>query len=298
MGKPDLIDPRSLYHGDEFAPQKQNKKGPALQKEMTPRPDCGEESYVGSAQLQNRRVLITGADSGIGRAVAIAFAREGADVAIHFYPGEEEDAAEVAEYVQAAGRKALLIPGDFRDEAVPGQVVEKVVAEFGGLDTLVLNAAHQVAQSDILALPVQQVKDTFMVNIISMFALVKAAKPHLEPGSAIVTTTSVQAFDPSPNLMDYSATKAAIRNFTISLSRQLVEDGIRVNGVAPGPIWTALQLNGGQLPGELAAFGQESPLKRAGQPVELAPVYVFLASNKASYVTGQIYGVTGGKKIN
>lgn len=298
MRKPDLIDPRSLYHGDEFAPQKQNKKGPALQKEMTPRPDCGEESYVGSAQLQDRRVLITGADSGIGRAVAIAFAREGADVAIHFYPGEEEDAAEVAEYVQAAGRKALLIPGDFRDEAVPGQVVEKVVDEFGGLDTLVLNAAHQVAQSDILALPVQQVKDTFMVNIISMFALVKAAKPHLEPGSAIVTTTSVQAFDPSPNLMDYAATKAAIRNFTISLSRQLVEDGIRVNGVAPGPIWTALQLNGGQLPGELAAFGQESPLKRAGQPVELAPVYVFLASNKASYVTGQIYGVTGGKKIN
>ena len=298
MGKPDLIDPRSLYHGDEFASQKQNKKGPALQKEMTPRPDCGEESYVGSAQLQDRRVLITGADSGIGRAVAIAFAREGADVAIHFYPGEEEDAAEVAEYVQAAGRKALLIPGDFRDEAVPGQVVEKVVAEFGGLDTLVLNAAHQVAQSDILALPVQQVKDTFMVNIISMFALVKAAKPHLEPGSAIVTTTSVQAFDPSPNLMDYAATKAAIRNFTISLSRQLVEDGIRVNGVAPGPIWTALQLNGGQLPGELAAFGQESPLRRAGQPVELAPVYVFLASNKASYVTGQIYGVTGGKKIN
>lgn len=298
MGKPDLIDPRSLYHGDEFASQKQNKKGLALQKEMTPRPDCGEESYVGSAQLQDRRVLITGADSGIGRAVAIAFAREGADVAIHFYPGEEEDAAEVAEYVQAAGRKALLIPGDFRDEAVPGQVVETVVAEFGGLDTLVLNAAHQVAQSDILALPVQQVKDTFMVNIISMFALVKAAKPHLEPGSAIVTTTSVQAFDPSPNLMDYAATKAAIRNFTISLSRQLVEDGIRVNGVAPGPIWTALQLNGGQLPGELAAFGQESPLKRAGQPVELAPVYVFLASNKASYVTGQIYGVTGGKKIN
>ncbi len=265
---------------------------------MTPRPDCGEESYVGAERLKDRRVLITGADSGIGRAVAIAFAREGADVAIHFYPGEEEDAAEVAEYVRAAGRKAVLIPGDFRDETVPNQVVEKVIAEFGGLDTLVLNAAHQVAQSDILTLPVQQVKDTFMVNIISMIALVKAAKPHLEPGSAIVTTTSVQAFDPSPNLMDYAATKAAIHNFTISLARQLIGAGIRVNGVAPGPIWTALQLNGGQLPGELAAFGQESPMKRAGQPVELAPIYVFLASNQASYVTGQIYGVTGGKKIN
>lgn len=298
MGKPELIDPRALYHGDEFAPQKQKGKGPALQKEMTPRPDCGEESYVGAERLKDRRVLITGADSGIGRAVAIAFAREGADVAIHFYPGEEEDAAEVAEYVRAAGRKAVLIPGDFRDETVPDQVVEKVIAEFGGLDTLVLNVAHQVAQSDILTLPLQQVKDTFMVNIISMFALVKAAKPHLEPGSAIVTTTSVQAFDPSPNLMDYAATKAAIHNFTISLARQLIDAGIRVNGVAPGPIWTALQLNGGQLPGELAAFGQESPMKRAGQPVELAPVYVFLASNQASYVTGQIYGVTGGKKIN
>lgn len=143
-----------------------------------------------------------------------------------------------------------------------------------------------------------KVKDTFMVNIIFMFALMKAAKPHLEPGSAIVTTTSVQAFDPSPNLMDYAATKAAIHNFTISLARQLIDAGIRVNGVSPGPIWTALQLNGGQLPGELAAFGQESPMKRAGQPVELAPVYVFLASNQASYVTGQIYGVTGGKKIN
>lgn len=298
MGKPELIDPRTLYHGEEFAPQKQSASGPALQKEMTPRPDCGEESYVGSGQLQDRRVLITGADSGIGRAVAIACAREGADVAIHFYPGEEEDAREVADYVEAAGRKALLVPGDFRDESVPAQVVEQVVAAFGGLDTLVLNAAHQVAQSNITALPLQQVKDTFMVNIISMFALVKAAKPHLAPGSSIVTTTSVQAFDPSPNLMDYAATKAAIRSFTISLSRQLIEDGIRVNGVAPGPIWTALQLNGGQLPGELATFGQESPMKRAGQPVELAPVYVFLASNQASYVTGQIYGVTGGKKIN
>lgn len=296
MTEPKLIDPRKLYRTEEFPAQDQET--PALQTKMKPRPDCGEDSYTGSGKLQDRRVLITGGDSGIGRAAAIAYAREGADVAIHFFPGEEKDAKEVATLIEKAGRQALLLPGDLRDESIPAQLVAKTVAAFGGLDTLVLNAAQQIARPSITELPLQQVKDTFMVNIISMFALVQAAKPHLPAGSAIVTTTSVQSFDPSDHLMDYAATKSAITSFTISLAKQLAKDGIRVNGVAPGPIWTALQLDGGQFPEELPEFGQDSLLERAGQPVELAPVYVFLASNEASYVTAQIYGVTGGQNIN
>lgn len=296
MTEPKLIDPRKLYRTEDFPAQDQET--PALQTKMKPRPDCGEDSYTGSGKLQDRRVLITGGDSGIGRAAAIAYAREGADVAIHFFPGEEKDAKEVATLIEKAGRQALLLPGDLRDESIPAQLVAKTVAAFGGLDTLVLNAAQQIARPSITELPLQQVKDTFMVNIISMFALVQAAKPHLPAGSAIVTTTSVQSFDPSDHLMDYAATKSAITSFTISLAKQLAKDGIRVNGVAPGPIWTALQLDGGQFPEELPEFGQDSLLERAGQPVELAPVYVFLASNEASYVTAQIYGVTGGQNIN
>ncbi len=296
MTEPKLIDPRKLYRTEKFPAQDQET--PALQTKMKPRPDCGEDSYTGSGKLQDRRVLITGGDSGIGRAAAIAYAREGADVAIHFFPGEEKDAKEVATLIEKAGRQALLLPGDLRDESIPAQLVAKTVAAFGGLDTLVLNAAQQIARPSITELPLQQVKDTFMVNIISMFALVQAAKPHLPAGSAIVTTTSVQSFDPSDHLMDYAATKSAITSFTISLAKQLAKDGIRVNGVAPGPIWTALQLDGGQFPEELPEFGQDSLLERAGQPVELAPVYVFLASNEASYVTAQIYGVTGGQNIN
>ncbi|MFC4770420.1 SDR family oxidoreductase [Enterococcus hermanniensis] len=296
MTEPVLRDPRKLFYNDRF--EKQDQDTPALQTNMTPRPDCGEESYVGSKKMENRRVLITGADSGIGRAAAIAFAREGADVAFQYFPGEEKDAKEVAELIEAAGRKAVLLPYDLRDEQAPKEIVAKAVAELNGLDTLVLNSAQQISQESIETLPIQQVKDTFTINIISMFAIVQEAVSHLPAGSSIITTTSVQAFNPSDNLMDYAATKAAIANFTVSLATQLAKKGIRVNGVAPGPIWTPLQLDQGQPEEKLPDFGQQALLERAGQPVELAPVYVFLASNDASYVTAQIYGVTGGEPIN
>lgn len=296
MTEPVLRDPRKLFYNDRF--EKQDQDTPALQTTMTPRPDCGEESYVGSKKMENRRVLITGADSGIGRAAAIAFAREGADVAFQYFPGEEKDAKEVAELIEAAGRKAVLLPYDLRDEQAPKEIVAKAVAELNGLDTLVLNSAQQISQESIETLPIQQVKDTFTINIISMFAIVQEAVSHLPAGSSIITTTSVQAFNPSDNLMDYAATKAAIANFTVSLATQLAKKGIRVNGVAPGPIWTPLQLDQGQPEEKLPDFGQQTLLERAGQPVELAPVYVFLASNDASYVTAQIYGVTGGEPIN
>lgn len=296
MTEPVLRDPRKLFYNDRF--EKQDQDTPALQTNMMPRPDCGEESYVGSKKMENRRVLITGADSGIGRAAAIAFAREGADVAFQYFPGEEKDAKEIAELIEAAGRKAVLLPYDLRDEQAPKEIVAKAVAELNGLDTLVLNSAQQISQESIETLPIQQVKDTFTINIISMFAIVQEAVSHLPAGSSIITTTSVQAFNPSDNLMDYAATKAAIANFTVSLATQLAKKGIRVNGVAPGPIWTPLQLDQGQPEEKLPDFGQQSLLERAGQPVELAPVYVFLASNDASYVTAQIYGVTGGEPIN
>ncbi|MDT2675252.1 SDR family oxidoreductase [Enterococcus dongliensis] len=296
MENPILKDPRELFHTEKF--EKQDQDTPALQAKMNPKPDCGEKSYVGNKKLENRRVLITGGDSGIGRAAAIAFAKEGADVAIQFYPGEEKDANEVAECIQEAGRKACLLPYDLREESTPKQIIEQAVADLGGLDTLVLNAAQQISKKSIEELSIQQIRDTFTINIIAMFELVQLALPNLPAGSSIITTTSVQAFDPSDHLLDYAATKAAIANFTIGLAKQLASKGIRVNGVAPGPIWTPLQLDHGQPQGALPDFGQESLLGRAGQPVELAPVYVFLASNDASYVTAQIYGVTGGEAIN
>lgn len=296
MTDPILKDPRKLYHPGTFA--KQDPDAPAVQDEMQQRPDCGEDTYEGHQELANRRILITGGDSGIGRAAAIAFAREGADIALHFLPGEEEDATAVASYVKQAGRKVILLPYDLRDAAAPKQMIQRAVEFLGGLDTLVLNAAQQVNQPDIATLSMEQVRATFDVNIVSMFALVKEAEPHLPAGGAIITTTSVQAFDPSAGLLDYAATKSAIANFTIGLAKQFAKKGIRVNGVAPGPIWTPLQLEQGQQPEELPDFGQDTLLGRAGQPAELAPIYVFLASNKASYVTAQIYGVTGGKAIN
>lgn len=296
MNEPDLKDPRYLYQTEGF--EKQDQPTPALQANMQPIPDCGEKSYQGNHKLENRRVLITGGDSGIGRAAAIAFAREGADVAIQFFPGEEQDANEVARIVKEAGRKALLLPCDLRDEQAPEELIAKTIAEFGGIDTLILNAAQQISQPSLEHLTSKQVHDTFQINILAMFAIAKAALPHLPAGSSIVTTTSIQAFNPSDHLMDYAATKAAIANFTVNLAKQVAAKGIRVNGVAPGPIWTPLQLDKGQPKEALPKFGQDTLLKRAGQPVELAPVYVFLASNDASYVTAQIYGVTGGEAIN
>lgn len=291
-----LTDPRNKYYADKFPEQEQNT--PALQSKMEPRPDCGEESYKGYNRLEGRNALITGGDSGMGRAAAIAYAREGANVAIHFFPGEEEDANEVKELIEKEGRKALLLPYDLREDGAATEIVEKTVEAFGGLDILVLNAAQQIARPSLSDLSMKQVHDTFKVNIISMFESVKAAEEHLKPGSAIITTTSVQSFNPSEPLMDYASTKGAISNFTVSLSSYFASKGVRVNGVAPGPIWTPLQLDNGKLEGQVPEFGQHSPLGRAGQPVELAPVYVLLASDEGSYITGQIYGVTGGQPID
>ncbi|WP_409368533.1 SDR family oxidoreductase [Lysinibacillus sp. 38-6] len=296
MGNSHLTDPRKKFHTGKFPDQEQHT--PALQNEMSPKPDCGEESYKGYNRLEGRNALITGGDSGIGRAVAIAYAREGANVAIQFFPGEEEDANVVKDLIETAGRKALLLPYDLREDGAATEIVTKTVEAFGELDILVLNAAQQIAQPSLSDLTIEQVQDTFKVNIISMFETVKAAEKHLAPGSAIITTTSVQSFDPSPSLMDYAATKGAISNFMVSLSAYFATKGVRVNGVAPGPIWTPLQLDNGQLEGQIPAFGQNTPLGRAGQPVELAPVYVLLASDEGSYITGQIYGVTGGKPID
>lgn len=291
-----LKDPRTLYHPGKFLDQEQDT--PALQDEMLPEPDCGETSYKGNNRLAGRTALITGGDSGIGRAVAIAFAREGADVAIQYFPGEEQDALEVKEIIEKEGRRSLLLPVDLREQNVATEIVEQTVKELGKLDILVLNAAQQIAVESLSELSIEQVEDTFKVNIISMYETVKAAEKHLPTGATIVTTTSVQATSPSPQLMDYAATNAAVTNFTKNLAQYFAKKGIRVNGVAPGPIWTPLQLDDGQLEGKLPEFGQASLLGRAGQPVELAPVYVFLASEESSYVTSQIYGVTGGQAIN
>ncbi|WP_062532881.1 SDR family oxidoreductase [Jeotgalibaca dankookensis] len=296
MANDKLTDPRKVYQTEKFPDQEQGT--PALQSNMQPRPDSGEESYKGYNRLEGRNALITGGDSGIGRAVAIAYAREGANVAIQFFPGEEKDANEVKEYIEAAGKKALLLPYDLREDGAATEIVEKTLEVFGQLDALVLNAAQQIAQPSLSDLSMKQVEDTFKVNIISMFETVKAAEKHLKPGSTIIATSSVQSFDPSTPLIDYAATKGAISNFTVALSSYFADKGVRVNAVAPGPIWTPLQLDNGQLDGRIPEFGQNSLMGRAGQPVELAPIYVLLTSEESSYVTGQIYGVTGGQPIN
>lgn len=284
-----------MYYTDDFP--KQNQPYPPLESKMTPKPDCGEEHYEGTNQLEGKKILVTGGDSGIGRAAVIAFAREGADVAVNYLPDEQEDAEQVKAYIENAGQKAVLIPGDLKDDEFNKSMVQTAVEELGGLDVLVLNAGEQFAVDDILDLEMEQVRNTFNANVISMFQTVKEALPHLEAGASIITTTSVQAYSPSPHLLDYAATKFAINGFTRGLAKQLGPKGIRVNSVAPGPIWTSLQLAGGQPEEALPEFGQDVPLGRAGQPVELAPVYVFLASDKASYVTAQTYGITGGTEL-
>lgn len=296
MENSNLKDPRKMYYTEKFKDQEQDT--PAIQHKMMPNPDCGEESYKGHGRLEGRNALVTGGDSGIGRAAAIAYAREGANVAIHFLPGEEEDAEAVKELIEKEGRKSLLLPYDLRDEGAATEIVEKTVEAFGQLDILVLNAAQQIAQTELSDISIKQIEDTFKVNVVSMFESVIAAEKHLKPGSAIVTTTSVTSFDPGGSMMDYSATNAAISNLTANWAKYFAEKGVRVNGVAPGPIWTPLQLDNGQPDGKIPEFGQSSLFGRAGQPVELAPVYVLLASDEASFITGQIYGVTGGTIIN
>jgi NAD(P)-dependent dehydrogenase (short-subunit alcohol dehydrogenase family) len=288
-----LIDPREQYPKPPFPEQKQ--PWPGLASKMQPRPDHGEKSYVGASKLTNRKALITGGDSGIGRAAAIAFAREGADVAINYLPQEEEDAREVIELIRSAGRKAVALPGDIRDEAFCKQLVSEAGKALGGLDILVNNAAHQTAQPSLADISSQQFDETMKTNLYAMFWITKAAMPSMPPGATIINTASVVAYDPPESLLDYSMTKAAIIIFTQALAKQVAQQGIRVNAVAPGPYWTPLQPSGGQLPEKLPQFGQEAPLGRPGQPVEIAPLYVLLASNQASYGSGNVLGSTGGR---
>jgi len=290
-----MQNPLTQFRTEGFPKQKQNY--PGLQREMQPVPDCGEESYVGSGRLQGRKALVTGADSGIGRAAAIAYAREGADVALNYLPDEQADAEDVARLIEKEGRKAVLIPGDVGDEAFCRQLVEEAAKKLDGLDILALVAGKQVSVEKLEDLSTEQLRKTFEINVFSLYWTVKAALPHLQPGATIVTTSSIQAYQPSPDLADYAATKAAIAAFTRSMAKQLAERGIRVNSVAPGPIWTALQVSGGQQQEALPKFGQDTPLKRAGQPVELSSVYVFLASQESSYVTAEVYGITGGTHL-
>jgi NAD(P)-dependent dehydrogenase (short-subunit alcohol dehydrogenase family) len=273
----------------------QQQPWPGLASKMNPRPDHGETSYKGSGRLRGRKALITGGDSGIGRAAAIAFAREGADVAINYLPAEEPDAREVVALIRAEGRKAVAIPGDIRTEAFCKKLVADAVRELGGLDILVNNAARQASQESILDISSQQFDDVFKTNVYAMFWITKAAVPHLKEGAAIINTASVNSYDPGENIIDYAASKGAIMIFTKGVAKQLASKGVRVNAVAPGPVWTPLQVTGGQTPEGLTKFGADTPMKRPGQPAELAAIYVLLATNEASFTTGQVFGASGGK---
>ena len=277
----------------DITPPKQDQPEPGLDAELTPGTDRGEESYRGTGRLEGRRALITGADSGIGAAVAIAFAREGADVALNYLP-QEEDAQHIAGVIREAGHTAVLLPGDLTDADFCRRLVEDAVEGLGGLDALVNNAGRQIAVESLEEIDDQQWEDTYAVNIHAMFRITQAALKHLPAGSTIVNSTSIQAYQPSPTLVDYASTKAAINNFTKGLAQQLAPRGIRVNAVAPGPIWTPLQVSDGQPKEALPEFGQSTPLGRAGQPTELAPAYVFLTSSESSYVLGETLAVTGG----
>ena len=285
-------DPVSRY--PSVSPPKQDQPEPGLDADLEPKTDRGEDSYRGTGRLEGRKALITGADSGIGAAVAIAFAREGADVALSYLPEEEEDANKVIAIIKDAGRTAVGLPGDLRDPEYCIQVVQDAVDGLGGLDILVNNAGKQVAVENLEDLSDEQLDDTFKTNIYSFFRVTKAALPHLSAGSTIINSTSIQAYSPSPHLLDYASTKAAINNFTKGLSQQLAPKGIRVNAVAPGPFWTPLQVSDGQPKDALPEFGKDTPLGRAGQPTELAPAYVFLASPESSYVVGETLNVNGG----
>lgn len=264
-----LKDPTTQYYTGEYPKQKQPT--PGIQAKMTPVPDCGEKTYVGSGRLKDRKALVTGGDSGIGRAAAIAYAREGADVAISYLPVEEEDAQDVKKIIEECGRKAVLLPGDLSDEKFARSLVHEAHKALGGLDIMALVAGKQVAIPDIADLTSEQFQKTFAINVFALFWLTQEAIPLLPKGASIITTSSIQAYQPSPHLLDYAATKAAILNYSRGLAKQVAEKGIRVNIVAPGPIWTALQISGGQTQDKIPQFGQKTPMKRAGQPAETGP---------------------------
>ena len=285
-----LKDPKKIYDQPPFSNQDQDV--PGSDRELDPKADHGETSYKGSGKLEGRRAIITGGDSGIGRAVAIAFAREGADVLIS-YLNETKDAEETAKYVREAGKKAVLVPGDIQEEAHCRKIVDCAVEEFGGVDILVNNAAFQMTRKSLQEISTDEWDRTFRTNIYAMFWLCKAAEPHMKPGSTIVNTTSINAYKPHPMLLAYAATKGAIQNFTANLGQILADKGIRVNCVAPGPVWTPL-IPATMPEDEVKDFGKSVPLKRPAQPAELAPAYVLLASKDSSYMTGSTVQVTGG----
>jgi len=288
-------DPASQYPAPPFPEQQQGAPGDV--RKMDPAPDHGEQSYVGSGRLAGRKALVTGADSGIGRAVAIAYAREGADVALVYLPEEQSQADEVAELVRDAGRTAVLLPGDLKDEAFNAQLVTDAVEQLGGLDTLAYIAGTMPTVDSIEDFETGTLDDVLRTNIYSLFWVTKAALPHLKPGASIVTCSSEQGFQASPQLVEYAVSKAGIVNWTRGMSGQLAEKGIRVNGVAPGPVWTPLQPS--FVPNEkIESFGEKTPLGRPGQPAELAPAFVFLASQESSYITGETIAVTGGTPLH
>jgi NAD(P)-dependent dehydrogenase (short-subunit alcohol dehydrogenase family) len=290
-----MQDPRQQYPQPPFPRQPQPVPGKASK--MDPVPDHGEISYKGAGKLTGRKALITGGDSGIGRAAAIAFAREGADVAISYLASEASDAAEVLQLIEAEGRMAIDLPGDVTDEDWCRSLVEQAVEKMGGLDVLVINAGRQQNREDISKVTSEDFDKTMKTNLYAMHWIAQAAVPHLPAGASVITTASIQAYDPSAILLDYATTKAGIVAYTKALAKQLLEKGIRANVVAPGPFWTPLQSSGGQPPEAVMKFGSESQYGRPGQPVEIAPVYVLLASQEGSYISGEVYGVTGGAGV-
>jgi len=291
-----MQDPRTQYpkaqgHADDRQPE------PGLDAILKPQADHGEESYCGANRLAGRRALITGGDSGIGRAVAIAFAREGADVVINYLPSEEVDGQKTLSMIKEAGQKAIAIPGNITDEAFCKTLVQQAVEELGSIDILVNNAGKQQFVEELEDISTAQFVQTYATNVFAMFWITKAAVPHMPAGASIINTTSIQSYQPSPGLLDYASTKGAITAFTKSLAKMLINKGIRVNAVAPGPIWTPLQQSGGQSDEKLQQFGDKTPLGRAGQPAEVAPAFVFLASQESSYITAEVIGVTGGAHL-
>lgn len=288
------VDPRSQYAQPPYGEQQQDHPGSG--QEMSPIPDHGEKTYRGSGRLTDTKAVITGADSGIGRATAIAFAREGADVVLSYLPEEETEARQVVGLIEDAGRRALAVPGDVSQESYCRYLIEQAAAEFGRIDVLVSNAAYQMAVEGFRDITAEQFDRTMKTNIYALFWLCQAAVPKMPAGGSIITTSSIQAVQPSPSLLDYASTKGAILNFTKGLALELAEQGIRVNSVAPGPIWTPLIP--ATMPVErVSEFGADTPLGRAGQPAELAPAFVYLASQESSFVTGQVLGVTGGRPV-
>lgn len=287
-----LQNPLYMYHNEEFPMQKQNP--PGLNSKMSPVPDCGEQSYIGHGRLKGRKAFITGGDSGIGRAIAIAYAREGAQVAINYLPEEQSDADSLADLLDKEDLPLYMIPGDIRSEQSCIDLVNKAYELLEGLDILILNAAVQVAQKDIADLSAEQIQNTFEVNVFAPIYMAKAAIPLLPAGSSVLFTASAEYYTPNKMLLDYAASKSAVTAFSIGLSKQLMDKGIRVNAVCPGPVWTPLEVSGGNPDEDIPKHGLNTPIKRPAQPVEMTGIYVFLASQEASYITGEVYGLTGG----